>query len=151
VSQRFQRPGWFTKHVFNPIVAGLTRIGLPIAGSSVLEVTGRKSGEPRRTPVNPLELEGERYLVAPRGHTHWVNNVRANPRARLLNRGRSEEIELSEIGDEQKPPVLRAYLEKWKWEVGQFFGGTGPESTDEELSAIGPNHPCFRVEPVGRD
>jgi hypothetical protein len=56
----YQRPGWFTKHVFNPIVAGLTRIGVGLVGSRVLEVRGRKSGEWRRTPVNPLEFEGER-------------------------------------------------------------------------------------------
>ena len=145
MSDRYQRPGWFTKHAFNPLVAGLTRIGLPIAGSSVLEVRGRKSGEPRRTPVNPLKYEGERYLVAPRGHTQWVKNVRVDPRARLLNRGRSEEIELSEVPEEQKPPILRAYLEKWKWEVGQFFGGTGPDSSDQELARIAPDHPVFRL------
>jgi hypothetical protein len=56
----YQRPGWFTTHVFNPIVAGPTRIGVGLVGSRVLEVRGRKSGEWRRTPVNPLEFEGER-------------------------------------------------------------------------------------------
>jgi len=147
MSDRYQQPGWFTKHVFNPLVAGLTRIGLPVAGSRVLEVKGRKTGEPRRTPVNPLELDGKRYLVAPRGHTQWVKNVRVDPHAMLLGRGTEEAIELSEVGEAEKPPILRAYLEKWKWEVGQFFGGVGPESTDEQLSAIGPDHPCFRIEP----
>jgi deazaflavin-dependent oxidoreductase (nitroreductase family) len=145
VSDRYQRPGWFTKHVFNPLVAGLTRIGLPVAGSRVLEVRGRKTGEPRRTPVNPLELDGKRYLVAPRGHTQWVKNVRVDPHAKLLGRGTEEAIELSEVGEAEKPPILRSYLEKWKWEVGQFFGGVGPESTDEQLAAIGPDHPCFRI------
>lgn len=56
----YQRPGWFTKHVFNPAVAGLTRLGLPLAGSRVPEVRGRKSGKPYRTPVNPMTFEGER-------------------------------------------------------------------------------------------
>jgi hypothetical protein len=65
---RFQEPGWFTRNVFNRIVAGLTRLGISIAGSRVLEVKGRKSGEWRQTPVNPLEFEGDRYLIAPRGN-----------------------------------------------------------------------------------
>jgi deazaflavin-dependent oxidoreductase (nitroreductase family) len=137
--------GWFTRNVFNRIVAGFTRLGLSVAGSRVLEVTGRKSGEPRRTPVNPLDYKGGRYLVAPRGHVQWVKNVRVNPRAKLLKGSRAEEITLSEVF-EDKVPLLRAYLEKWKWEVGQFFGGVGPDSSDEELARIAPDHPIFRVE-----
>jgi len=148
-SEHYQRPGWFTRHVFNPIVAGLTRVGLPLAGSRVLEVRGRKTGEPRRTPVNPLDLDGARYLVAPRGHTQWVRNVRVDPRARLIQRGRVEPISLAEIPDADKPPILRAYLERWKWEVGQFFSGVGPDSSDGELVRIAPEHPVFRIEAGG--
>ena len=145
--EHYQRPGWFTKHLFNPIVGGLTRIGLPVAGSRVLEVRGRTSGEPRRTPVNPLELDGERYLVAPRGHTQWVKNVRVDPNARLFRGSHGESIALVEVTDDQaKIPVLRAYLEKWAWEVGALFGGVGADSSDEELARIAPDHPIFRVE-----
>jgi len=146
VSEHYQQPGWFTKHVFNPIVAGLTRAGISVAGSRVLEVRGRKTGEPRRTPVNLLRLNGIRYLVAPRGHTQWVRNARVDPNARLLAGWRGERIALAEIPDEQKVPILRAYLKKWKWEVGQFFAGVGPDSGEEELARIAPDHPVFRVE-----
>jgi deazaflavin-dependent oxidoreductase (nitroreductase family) len=147
MSERYQQPGWFTKHVFNPMIAGLTRAGISVAGSRVLEVRGRKTGQPRRTPVNLLAYEGARYLVAPRGHTQWVKNARVEPRARLLVGWRGEAVELSEIADqERKLPILRAYLKRWKWEVGAFFGGVGPDSTDEELRGIAPDHPVFRVE-----
>jgi deazaflavin-dependent oxidoreductase (nitroreductase family) len=147
VSEHYQRPGWLIRNVFNRLVAGLTRLGLPVAGSRVLEVRGRKSGAPRRTPVNPLQLGGDRYLVSPRGHSQWVRNVRENPRARLLRRGQGEEITLSEVTDDgAKLPVLRAYLEKWAWEVGAFFGGVGADSSDQELARIAPDHPIFRVE-----
>jgi deazaflavin-dependent oxidoreductase (nitroreductase family) len=142
---RFQEPGWFTKHVFNPLVAGLTRLGIPLAGSRVLEVKGRKSGEWRKTPVNPLDFEGERFLVAPRGHAQWVRNMRASGGGRLVVGRRVEEFGAIELPDAEKAPVLRAYLEKWAWEVGAFFGGVGPESTDEELVAIAPDHPIFRI------
>jgi deazaflavin-dependent oxidoreductase (nitroreductase family) len=148
MAEPYQRPGWFTKHVFNPVVAGLTRLGIGVAGSRVLEVRGRKTGEWRRTPVNPLDFEGARYLVAPRGNTHWVKNLRANAEGRLLVGRRAEPFAAVEVADHEKGPLLRAYLRRWKWEVGVFFGGVGPDSTDEELARIAPDHPVFRV--VGR-
>jgi deazaflavin-dependent oxidoreductase (nitroreductase family) len=145
MEKRFQEPGWFTKNVFNRIVAGLTRLGISVAGSRVLEVKGRKSGEWRRTPVNLLTHEGGRYLVSPRGHTQWVRNMRASGGGRLVLGGKVEEFSATEVGEDEKPPLLRAYLEKWKWEVGAFFGGIGPDATDEELRRIGPDHPAFRI------
>ena len=72
---RYVRPNGFTRHIFNPVIAGLTRIGISVWGSRVLEVRGRTSGEWRRTPVNLLVVDGERYLVSPRGETQWVRNV----------------------------------------------------------------------------
>jgi deazaflavin-dependent oxidoreductase (nitroreductase family) len=145
MAERFEEPGWFTRNIFNRMVAGLTRLGISVAGSRVLEVRGRKSGEWRRTPVNPLSFRGERYLVAPRGHTQWVRNLRASGEGRLAVGPRTEEFTASEVGDEEKPDLLRAYLEKWKWEVGVFFEGVGPDSSEEELRRIAPNHPAFRI------
>lgn len=145
MSERFQEPGWFTKNVFNPIVAWLSRHGLSLAGSRVLEVQGRKSGEWRRTPVNPLNFEGKRYLVAPRGNTQWVRNMRVSGGGRLVGRG-VEAFSATELADEEKPALLRAYLEKWKWEVGAFFDGVGPDASDEELLRIAPERPVFRID-----
>ncbi len=142
---RFQEPGWFTRNVFNRIVALLTRMGIGIAGSRVLEVKGRKSGEWRQTPVNLLSFEGHRYLVAPRGHTQWVRNMRAAGSGRLVLGRRVEEFSAIELPDDEKPALLRAYLKKWKWEVGQFFGGVGPDAPEEDLRRIAPDHPVFRI------
>jgi deazaflavin-dependent oxidoreductase (nitroreductase family) len=143
--RHFRRPGWFTKHVFNRIVASLTRLGLSVWGSRVLEVRGRSTGVPRRTPVNLLDLEGERYLVAPRGETQWVRNLRASGEGRLLLGRRAEPFKAVEIADEDKLPILRAYLKRWKAEVGVFFEGVGPDSSDEDLARIAPKHPVFRL------
>jgi deazaflavin-dependent oxidoreductase (nitroreductase family) len=141
----YQRPDWFNKHVFNPIVAAFTRLGISVWGSRVLEVPGRKTGEPRRTPVNLLTVDGQRYLVAPRGHTQWVRNLRVSGGGKLHVGRRSEDFTAVELDDTEKPDLLRAYLRKWKWEVGQFFGGVGPDAPDEELRRIAPDHPVFRI------
>jgi deazaflavin-dependent oxidoreductase (nitroreductase family) len=140
-----KRPRWFTRHVFNPIVAGFTRLGVSLLGSRVLEVRGRTSGLPRRTPVNLLEFEGQRYLVAPRGDTQWARNLRVVKQGRLLLGRRSERFSASELSDEEKPPLLRAYLERWGMEVGAFFDGVGPSASPEDLRRIAPKHPVFRL------
>jgi deazaflavin-dependent oxidoreductase (nitroreductase family) len=145
MAEHFQEPGWFTKNVFNRAVAGLTRAGISVAGSRVLEVQGRKSGEWRRTPVNVLTLDGVRYLVSPRGHTQWVRNIRVSGEGRLVLGRRTEPISVTELADDEKTPLLRAYLQRWKWEVGVFFGGVDADSTDEELQRIAPDHPVFRI------
>jgi deazaflavin-dependent oxidoreductase (nitroreductase family) len=142
-----KRPGWFTKHVFNAIVAFLTRRGVSLLGSRVLEVPGRSSGQPRRTPVNLLTLDGERYLVAPRGETQWVRNLRASGGGRLLLGRRSETFAATEVDDEHKVAILRAYLKRWKSEVGVFFDGVGPDSSEQELRQAAPKHPVFRLAP----
>lgn len=146
-ARHYRRPGWFTVNVFNRLVAGLTRAGVSVAGSRVLEVAGRRTGERRRTPVNLLTLRGEGYLVAPRGHTQWVRNLRAAGRGRLLVGRRVEPFVAVELGDEEKIEVLREYLRRWKWEVGAFFEGVGPDSTDDALRSVAPDHPVFRVTP----
>ncbi len=140
-----KRPGWFTRHVFNRIVAAFTRLGVSLFGSRVLEVPGRSSGVPRRTPVNLLKFEGERYLVAPRGDTQWARNLRVAGEGRLLLGWRSERFAATELSDEEKPPLLRAYLKRWAFEVAAFFDGVGARASEEELRAIAPKHPVFRL------
>ncbi len=146
---RYRKPGWFTQHVFNTAVVSLTRAGVSVWGSRVLEVAGRSSGEPRRVPVNLLSLDGNQYLVSARGAGQWVRNVRAAGGRLDLLLGRTRQHWLAtELDDDQKPPVLRAYLRRWKAEVGVFFEGVTADSTDDELCAAGPNHPVFLLRPA---
>lgn len=146
--QHVMKPGWFTVNVLNRCVAWLTRRGLSVWGSRVLAVRGRKSGEWRRTPVNVLTYEGDRYLVAPRGHVQWTHNMQAAGGGQLLLGRKVEEFTAIEVADDDKVDLLRAYLKRWKAEVGVFFGGVGPDSSDEELRAIAPRHPVFRITAV---
>ena len=142
---RYVKPDPFTKHIFNRVVAGFTRVGISVWGSRILVVRGRTTGQPRSTPVNLLTHEAERYLVAPRGHTQWVRNLRAAGEGDLLVGRRKERFTATELADDDKIAVLRAYLKRWKAEVGIFFGGVSAKSTDDELRAIAPNHPVFRI------
>ncbi len=144
----YRAPGWFTRNVFNQLVAFLTRRGVSVLGSRVLAVKGRTSGQWRTTPVNLLTYEGRRYLVAPRGETQWVRNLRAAGTGELRLGGRAQSFRGRELGDAEKVPVLRAYLRRWKAEVGIFFEGIGPDSSDGQIRAIAPRHPAFEVLPV---
>ena len=129
----------------NGIVAGLTRAGISLRGSRVLSVRGRKSGQWHSTPVNPLSYRGARYLVSPRGHTQWVRNMRVAGGGELRVGRRVESFTAEELPDEQKPELLREYLRRWKFEVGMFFEGVGPDAPDEKLLEIAPGYPVFRI------
>jgi deazaflavin-dependent oxidoreductase (nitroreductase family) len=142
---RYVRPNWLVQRVFNPFVNWLMRLGISLSGSRMLAVRGRRSGEWRTVPVNLLEVGGQRYLVSPRGVTDWVKNLRVNRAAELRLGRRREPIEVVELSDADKPDVLRPYLRKWGWEVGQFFEGAGPKTSDEEIRRIAPNHPIFVI------
>jgi deazaflavin-dependent oxidoreductase (nitroreductase family) len=125
----------------------LTGLGVSVWGSRELRVRGRKSGEWRTTPVNLLTHEDDRYLVAPRGETQWVRNLRAAGEGELRVGRRTEAFRATELPDAEKPAILRAYLKRWKAEVGVFFGGVGPDAPEDELRRISPDHPVFRIEP----
>jgi deazaflavin-dependent oxidoreductase (nitroreductase family) len=146
MNDRYQAPGWFTRKVFNPLIAFATRRGLSIWGSRVLRVRGRTSGEVRETPVNLMTYNGAQYLVAPRGVTQWVRNLRVAGEGELRVGKGIEHFRATELSDDQKPELLREYLRRWKMEVGVFFGGVDAKASEEELRRIAPDHPVFRLE-----
>lgn len=144
----YQKPDWFTQNVFNRAVALMTRAGISVWGSRVLRVRGRKSGEWRTSPVNLLTYQGNQYLVAPRGLTQWVRNLREAGEGELLLGNRVQRFRAQEIADDEKISILRAYLKRWKFEVGIFFGGVSADSPEEDLKPIAPDHPVFRIEMI---
>ena len=141
----YKKPGWFTKNVFNRMVAGLHRLGLGVQGSQTLAVRGRKSGEMRTNPVNPFEIDGRTYLLSPRGTTQWVRNLRAAGGEGELRSGRKvRHFHAEEVADSDKLPLLRLYMDKWSWEVKGFMG-IDADAPDEELRRIAPDHPAFAL------
>ena len=145
----YVEPGWFTRNVFNRSIAFLTRHGVSVWGSRELRVRGRKTGEWRTVPVNLLTVDGTQYLVAPRGETQWVRNIRVAGGGELRVGRKVEAFTVTEVEGDAKVEILRAYLRRWKMEVGVFFDGVGPDSTDEQLAAIAPRHPAFEVLSAG--
>lgn len=143
-STRYVKAGNST-NAFNEAVAWLTMHGISVWGSRVLAVRGRKSGEFRTNPVNLLTHDGKRYLVAPRGHTQWVRNLRVAGEGELRVGRRVERFVPTELADDDKPEILRAYLRRWKFEVGVFFDGVNAKAGDEKLREMAPGYPIFLI------
>lgn len=134
--------------VFNDLVGRLAGMGVSVYGSRLLRVKGRKTGQWRTTAVAPLRIGDDRYLIAPRGTTQWVRNLRAaNGEGELRIGRKTERFTATEIGDDAKPEILRAYLKRWWFESRAFFDGVGAKSPEEELLRIASRHPIFRVTP----
>jgi len=138
----YNQPDWFTAHVVNPFLKGLHRLGISVQGSQTLAVRGRKSGEMRTNPVNPFELDGKTYLLAPRGNTQWVRNVRAAGQGELRRGRKARHFHAAEVPDSEKLPLMRLYMDKWSWEVKGFLG-IDADASDEEIERILPDHPAF--------
>lgn len=143
-ADRYLEPNAFDR-VFGTVAEWLTARGLSLKGSRVLAVRGRSSGEWRTVPVNLLEVEGERYLVAPRGATQWVRNLRAAGGGELRLGKKVDEFVADEVADADKTPLIRTYLEQWDWEVGRFFEGLGKDSDDATIAAAAPGFPVFHL------
>lgn len=142
---RYVAPGWFTRRVFNPFVARLVVAGASVKGARELQVRGRTSGEWRSTPVNLLDVDGRTFLVAPRGHTQWVRNLRVAGEGRVRSGRRIESFRATELADDAKPPIIREYLRRWGWEVGAFFDDLSVDSDDDAIRAAAPGFPVFEV------
>jgi deazaflavin-dependent oxidoreductase (nitroreductase family) len=132
-------------NAFNAAAKWFTARGISLLGSRVLAVRGRTSGEVRTTVVNLFTHEGERYLLAPRGHTQWVRNLRAAGEGELRLGRRTQHFTPVEIADADKTPLIRLYLRKWAWETGAFFDGLKADSPDADIAAAAPGFPVFRI------
>ena len=132
------------ERLFNRTFGFVVGLGLGPAHIHLLQVRGRKSGKVYATPVDLLELDGKRYLVAPRGRTQWVRNAEAAGEITLKRGSRRERFRLRALSDAEKLPILKAYLDSFKREVQRYFAvpaGSPPEAFAEVAS----NYPAFEL------
>jgi deazaflavin-dependent oxidoreductase (nitroreductase family) len=144
-SKHFMQPKAIDR-IFNRLFGFLVRIGFGLKHNYLLEVQGRKTGRTYSTPVNVLEQNGSRYIVAPRGYTQWVRNVLSSGEAHLVKGRRRERIRLQTIPDNEKAEILKAYLDRYKRTVQRYF----PVPADSPVEAFEPiagQYPVFRVTP----
>jgi len=129
----------------NELIRWLAEAGLSIAGTRALRVRGRKTGKRRGVVINVLTVDGCDYVVSPRGNTQWARNARAAGIVEMGPRWRSRDVRITEVGDDDKPRLLKRYLDRWYWEVKCHVGGLTPESTVDEMRAAAPAIPVFEL------
>jgi hypothetical protein len=143
----YHKPSGAVK-LMNAFIGRLASFGLIPGGTAQLQVKGRRSGQTRSVAVTLVEHEGSRFLVAPRGTTEWVRNVRAADGRAVLRHGKSESIRLEEIPVERRAPIIKPYIKKTARVTEREFG-IRADAPMEEFERVAPDHPVFRIVPVG--
>ena len=144
----YRQPPWIMRHLFDPLTLFLVgSLGLDDHnGTRVIEVKGRSSGVWRSTPVRLLDLDGRRYVIAMYGESNWAKNLRAQGGGRIRMGNHVTDFRAIELIDEDKLPVLRAYLKRWWSLVAKMTIVTSPDAPDEEIAKAASMHPVFRLE-----
>lgn len=127
----YLKPSTMISRVMNPLL-------VVFGAKPALATRGRRTGEWHTVPVNVAEVGGQRYLVAPRGDTHWARNLRHDPAGELRHRGRVERFRAEEVPVDARAPIIAAYRQRWDSEVAGLFARL-PDPAD---------HPVFKIEPA---
>lgn len=129
------------ERLMNRLIGRLAGLGLVPRHVHLVEVRGRRTGRPHATPVDVLDAGGRRWLVAPRGAAQWVRNVEASGEL-TLRRGRvARRYRARPLADAEKPPVLAAYLDRFRLEVQRYF----PVRAGSPPAAFVPLAACYPV------
>jgi deazaflavin-dependent oxidoreductase (nitroreductase family) len=133
-----------TERFFNRAFGFLVGMGLGFSYNYLLQVRGHKSGKLYSTPIDLLELDGKKFLVAPRGRTQWVRNAEAAGEVTLKKGSTRLKFGLRPLSDDEKPEILKAYLDKFRREVQRYFpvpAGSPPQAFTEVLAS----YPAFEL------
>jgi deazaflavin-dependent oxidoreductase (nitroreductase family) len=144
-SKHFNQPTTFDRAI-NKLFGLLVGVGLGLPHNYLLQVRGRKSGRVYSTPVDVLSRDDKRYLVAPRGYTQWVRNAIAAGTVSLKKGRRSEEFGIRILSDDEKPQILKSYLDRYKLTVQRYF----PVPAGSPIEAFRPlteQYPVFELLP----
>jgi deazaflavin-dependent oxidoreductase (nitroreductase family) len=139
----FSQPN-LVERILNRAFGFLLKLGIGLAHNYLLEVRGRKTGKVYSTPVNVLEYKGKKYLVAPRGYTQWVRNVETSGEASLVQRAERTKVRLRTVADEEKPEILKAYLDRFKLTVQRYFP-IAAGSPAEAFKSLAVRYPVYEI------
>ena len=129
---------------FNRLFGVFVGWGIGPSYNYLLQVQGRKTGRVYSTPVNVLNYNGQRLLVAPRGETQWVRNARVTGEV-WLKRGRSRQrFALRALDDRDKPEILREYLNRYRIAVQRYFP-VPANAPLEAFASIARQYPVFEL------
>jgi deazaflavin-dependent oxidoreductase (nitroreductase family) len=142
-SEHFLKPSRI-ESLMNKTIGVMTRLGIGPAYIHLLEVQGRRSGKTYTTPVNLLELKGQRYLVGGRGHTGWSKNAAAAGVVTLRRGRRLQRFRVLPVVDGRKPEILKAYLQEYRGTVQRFFS-VPADSPVDAFAGIANMHPVFEL------
>jgi hypothetical protein len=143
-ARRYLRPG-AAERIFSGILGSLVRIGLVRGHFYVLEVRGRRSGRTISLPVDPIDLDARCYLVCARGDSNWVRNARAAGEIVLVRAMRRRRYAVRELSPGLRPPLLKAYLDRYASEVQRFFP-VPKGSAVEAFNDLAPRYPVFELQ-----
>lgn len=140
---------WYIKPG-NKVIIVLSRLGIGFGtkGPVILTVTGRKSGQPRATPVTPMFVDGKQYVAAA-PEAAWIANVRADPAATLSRGRRVQAVRVVELSDAEARPLLRllpTLIPGWVGFLRQ--GGLVTDGGPDEFEALLGRMPIFRMDPA---
>ena len=139
----FERPNAFER-LLNRAIGALVRLGIGLPHMRVLEARGRKTGKLYALPVDLLTEQGKLFLVAPRGYTQWVRNAETSGEV-TLRRGKSvERYRLRALTDAEKPPILKAYLDRFRREVQRYFP-IPAGSPAEQFATLASRYPAYEL------
>lgn len=131
--------------MLNRLFGVVVGFGGGLTHNYLLQVRGRKSGRLISTPVNLLKLGERLYLVAPRGNTQWVRNVRNSLRVGLKKGAEVHHYRARELPDADKPMILQEYLSQYRTTVQRYFS-IPADSDPGRFVEIAGRHPVFELE-----
>ena len=141
-------PRWVT--FFNPIAKRLLGVGVPLGYNGLLTIRGRKTGEPRTTPIAIIDVDGHRWVWSPWGEVHWVQNIRAAGRARVTVRGQTEDVRAAELDETERLRFFRDVLRPVAHDMTfgtQFIKYVDGVDVDDPLDASH-GRPVFELLPL---
>jgi deazaflavin-dependent oxidoreductase (nitroreductase family) len=147
MAEYFYNPPTALEQRFNRFFGVLVRLGLALPHNYLLVVRGRKTGSEYSMPVDVLTFDGRRFLVAPRGETQWARNVRAAGEVTLKKGVHVESAAAVPVGDEDKAPLLKAYLDRFRRSVSRYFL-VPPGAPVESFRPLAPRYPVFELKPL---